>query len=108
MIMEFMLLLPAQRQIPAADAARAFKIMGPIAWKYLPVCGALSFTSAIALLITGFWHDFAGEVVAFTIAGAVCFAPAIATNLGFYLRADRAARAWTPADGDAAFTGLLE
>lgn len=107
MIMEFMLILPTQRQIPAADAARAFRIMSPIAWRYLPVCGALTVIAAIALLVLSGWHDFAGEVIGLTIAGIACFVPAIATNLGLYLRADQAARAWTPERGDAEFNGLL-
>jgi hypothetical protein len=107
MIMEFMLILPVQRQIPAADAARAFKIMSPIAWRYLPVCGALSVIAAIVLVILSAWHDFEGEVIAFTLAGIACFVPAIIANLGFYLRADRDARAWTPDRGDAEFDRLL-
>ena len=108
MIMEFALILPTQRQIPAADAARAFRIMSPIAWRYLPVCGALTVTSAIALLIVWHWYAFPTTVTGLTIAGLACFIPAIATNLGLYLRADRAARAWKPEDGEAEFHRLLE
>src|SRR5882672_1920210 len=107
MIMEFMLVLPTQRQIPAADAARAFRIMSPIAWRYLPVCGALSVVSAIALLVVWHWHSFAAAVTGLTIAGLACFLPAVATNLGLYLRADRAPRAWTPESGEAEFHRLL-
>lgn len=108
MIMEFMLILPTQRRIPPADAARAFKIMSPIAWRYLPVCGALSVMSAIALLVVWHWHSFPAAATGLTIAGLALFIPAVATNLGLYLRADRAARAWMPEDGEAEFQRLLE
>jgi Domain of unknown function (DUF1772) len=108
MIMEYMLILPTQRQIPAADAARAFKIMSPIAWRYLPACGALTVTSAIALLVVWHWHSFPADAVGLTIAGIACFLPAVAVNLGLYLRADRDARAWTVESGDAEFHRLLE
>jgi hypothetical protein len=107
MIMEFMLILPVQRRIPAADAARAFRIMSPIAWRYLPVSGALCMTTAIALLVLTVAHEFPGEVTALTAAGVACFVPAVVTNVGFYLRADRDARAWAPERGDAEFTRLL-
>ena len=107
MIMEFMLILPTQRQIPAADAARAFRIMSPIAWRYLPLCGALSFNSAVALLVVWHWHSFTAAVAGLTIAGLACFLPAVATNLGLYLRADRATRAWTPESGEAEFHRLF-
>jgi hypothetical protein len=107
MIMEFMLILPTQRQIPAADAARAFKIMSPIAWRYLPVCGALSVISAIALLVAWHWHSFTAAAIGFTIAGLGFFLPAVATNLTLYLRADRDARAWTPESGETEFHRLL-
>src|SRR4051812_28219333 len=96
MILEFVVILPTQRQIPPADAARAFKIMGPLAWRYLPVCGALSVIAAIVLVAVSGSHDFPGEVIGLTVAGIACFVPAVATNLGFYLRAEKEARAWTP------------
>jgi hypothetical protein len=107
MIMEFLLILPTQRQIPAADAARAFRIMSPVAWRYLPVCGALSVTSAFALLVVWHWHSFPAAATGLTIAGLACFVPAVAVNLGLYLRADHAARAWKPEDGEAEFHRLL-
>jgi hypothetical protein len=107
MIMEFMVILPTQRQTPAADAARAFRIMSPIAWRYLPLCGALSFNSAVALLVVWHWHSFTAAVAGLTIAGLACFLPAVALNLGLYLRADRATRAWTPESGEAEFHRLF-
>jgi hypothetical protein len=108
MIQEFALILPTQRQIPAPDAARAFRIMSPIAWRYLPVCGAISVSTAIVLLVLWHWHSFTAAVIGFTIAGIACFIPAVATNLTLYLRADREARAWTPEDGEGEFRRLLE
>ena len=69
MIMEFMLILPTQRQI-RLDAARAFRIMSPIAWRDLPVCGASSVISAIALLVVWHWHSFTAAVIGLTIAGS--------------------------------------
>jgi hypothetical protein len=94
MIMEVALILPTLRRLSGAATVRALQVMGPIAWRYLPVCGVGSTLAAIATIVLG--PRFNDAVVLLTSAGVVISMAGMAVNLTLYLPLERQMRGWSP------------
>ena len=94
MIMEVALILPTLRRLSGEATVRALQIMGPIAWRYLPVCGVGSTLAAIATIVLE--PRFGEAVVRLTTVGVVTSMTGMAVNLTLYLPLEREMRAWSP------------
>lgn len=94
MIMEVALILPTLRRLSGSATVRALQIMGPIAWRYLPVCGVGSTLAAIATIVLR--PRFEEPAVLLTTVGAIVSMTGMAINLTLYLPLERKMRAWSP------------
>jgi hypothetical protein len=94
MIMEVALILPTLRRLSGEATVRALQIMGPIAWRYLPVCGVGSTLAAIATIVLR--PRFDEPIVLLTAVGVAVSMTGMAINLTLYLPLERQMRAWSP------------
>lgn len=93
MVMELALILPALRQLPPSSTVTALQVMGPRAWRYLPVCGFGSTVTAVALLVLA--PRFGEPAVQVTTAGAALSTAGMLVNLTRYLPVERRMRGWS-------------
>jgi hypothetical protein len=105
MVLEFMAILPTFRDLGPSGGLRLHRTLSPRPWRYLPVCGAVAFFSAVAAVaIDDHFTDTESALEIAALVLVVCF---IAASAGLYRNEDLRARALPDDPGEAAWAEAL-
>jgi len=94
MVLEFMMVLPTLRKLSPSDAVETLKLLSPPAWRYLPVCGAISTLSAVGVVVIN--QDLESVETGLMLSALAAVAGFLYVSAGLYRREDLRVRGWPP------------
>jgi anthrone oxygenase-like protein len=92
MVMEFMMIIPVIRALPAAVGLQVLQLFTPVALRFVPRCGQVSMAAALAALAS--WKHMSLPSSILTVCGVLFTAGGILVTYGWYLPSDGRLRSW--------------
>lgn len=90
MILEHRILIPVIRSRPPREGVELLRAISPIALGYVPQCAQVSFLAGFGTLV--WWRDLGFQDTAWTLAGFLLSAAAVAITFGWYFPIEYALR----------------